>query len=65
VRLGRRAQNIKLSVRIDAEADEEEILELAEAVDRQGRVHNTLRHGVEIPASECEVVSVEVETQRP
>ena len=60
-----RAQNIKLSVRIEAAADEDAILELAEAVDRQGRVHNTLRHGVEVPASECEVVSVEVEAEKP
>jgi hypothetical protein len=59
-----RAQNIRLSVRIEAEAGEDEILEIAEVVDRQGRVHNTLRRGVEIPASECEVVSVEVEAER-
>ena len=60
-----RAQNITLSVRIEAEADEDEILELAEAVDKHSRVHNTLRAGVEIPASECEVVSVEFEERKP
>jgi uncharacterized OsmC-like protein len=60
-----RAQNVKLSVRIEAEADEDEILEMAELIDQQSRVHNTLRLGVDIPTSECEVVSVEVEAERP
>ncbi len=59
------AQNVRLSVRIEAEADEDEILEMAELIDQQSRVHNTLRLGVEIPTAECEVVSVEVEAEGP
>jgi putative redox protein len=57
-----RAQNVQMSVRIEAQAAEDTILELAESVDRRSRVHNTLRYEVEIPAAECEVVSVELET---
>jgi uncharacterized OsmC-like protein len=60
-----RAQDIRLSVRIEAAADEDEILELAESIDQQSRVHNTLRLGVEIPAAECEVVPIEIEKEGP
>ena len=58
-----RAQNIRLAVRIEAAANEAEILELAESIDQQSRVHNTLRFGAEIPAAECEVVPVEIEKE--
>jgi uncharacterized OsmC-like protein len=57
------ARDINMSVRIEAQADEDEILDLAESIDQHSRVHNTLRHGVEIPAAECEVVSIEVEAE--
>jgi uncharacterized OsmC-like protein len=60
-----RAQNINLGVRIEADADEDEVLALAEAADRRSRVHNTLRQGIEIPAAECEVVSIEIEKETP
>jgi uncharacterized OsmC-like protein len=56
-----RAQNVRLAVRIEADASEEAILELAEGADTRSRVHNTLRLGAEIPAAECEAVSVEIE----
>ena len=59
-----RAQNIRLGVRIEAQAEEDDILELAESIEQRGRVHNTLRLGVEIPPAECEIVSVEVEKER-
>ncbi len=59
------ARNVNMSVRIEAQADEEEILDLAESVDRRSRVHNTLRAGLEIPAAECEVVSLEIEQEKP
>jgi uncharacterized OsmC-like protein len=58
-----RARSIRLGVRIEAQASEDEILELAESIDQRSRVHNTLRFGVEIPAAECEIVSVEVEKE--
>ena len=58
-----RAQDIRLSVRIEAAADEDEILELAESIDQQSRVHNTLRSGAEIPTAECEVVPIEIERE--
>jgi organic hydroperoxide reductase OsmC/OhrA len=58
-----RAQNLSMSVRIEAQAGEDEILELAESIDRRNRVANTLRLGVELPESECEVFSVEVEQE--
>jgi uncharacterized OsmC-like protein len=60
-----RAQNIRLGVRIEAQASEDEILELAESIDQQSRVHNTLRFGVEVPAAECEIVSLEIEKESP
>jgi uncharacterized OsmC-like protein len=60
-----RAENLSLSVRVEAQAPEQEILALVEQVDRSSRVHNTLRLGIEVPDAECEVVSVEIESEQP
>ncbi|MGD0166130.1 MAG: OsmC family protein [Gaiellaceae bacterium] len=57
------AQNIRLSARIEAQAGEDEILELAEYVDGHSSVHSTLRRGVDVPVAECEIVSIEIEKE--
>lgn len=58
-----RAQNIRYSTRVEAEAPEDAILELIRDVDRIAEVHNTLRIGGEIELVDAEVVSVQVETR--
>jgi uncharacterized OsmC-like protein len=59
------ARDIRLSARIEAQAPESEIHELAEAVDRRGHVHNTLRMGTEVILAECEAIEIEIEPEQP
>jgi putative redox protein len=58
-----RAHNIQFSTRVEAEASEDEIMDLIQHVDRIAEVHNTLRAGVEVELVEAEAVAVQVEAR--
>ena len=58
-----RAQNIQVSTRVEADATEDEILDLIQHVDRIAEVHNTLRAGTEVELVEAEAVSMQVEAR--
>lgn len=58
-----RAQRATLSTRVEAEADEDEIMELIRRVDEIAEVHNSLRHGVEIELAEAEAVAMQIEAR--
>jgi uncharacterized OsmC-like protein len=58
-----RAQNVKFSTRVEAEADEDEIMDLIRHVDEIAEVHNTLRKGIEVELAEAEAVSMHVEAR--
>ena len=58
-----RAQEIRVSARIEAQASEDEIMALAEAVDSGGKVLNSLRHPAEVTLADCEAVVVEIESE--
>jgi uncharacterized OsmC-like protein len=58
-----RAQNVRYSTRVEAEADEDEIMDLIQHVDRIAEVHATLRQGIEIELAEAEAISLQVETR--
>jgi uncharacterized OsmC-like protein len=58
-----RAENVRYSTRVEAEADEDEIMDLIQHVDRIAEVHGTLRGGVEIELAEAEAVSLQVESR--
>lgn len=57
-----RAANLRYSTRVEAEAGEDEIMELIQHVDEIAQVHGTLRDGVAIELAEAEAVSMQVET---
>jgi hypothetical protein len=57
-----RAANLRYSTRVEAEADEEEIVELIRHVEEIAEVHGTLRDGITIELAEAEAVSMQVET---
>jgi uncharacterized OsmC-like protein len=56
-----RAQNIQFSTRVEADASEDEIMDLIQQVDQIAEVHNTLRAGTHVQLIEAEAVSVQVE----
>jgi uncharacterized OsmC-like protein len=58
-----RAQNVRYSTRVEAEAPEDEILELIQHVDDIAEVHNTLRAGSTIELLEAEAVSMQIEAR--
>lgn len=58
-----RAQNIQFSTRVEADASEDEIMDLIQHVDRIAEVHNTLRAGAQVELVEAEAVSVQVEAR--
>lgn len=58
-----RAQSIRYSTRVEAEAPEDEILELIQHVDEVAEVHNTLREGNAIELLEAEAVSMQIEAR--
>jgi putative redox protein len=58
-----RAQNIQVSTRIEADASEDEIMDLIQHVDRIAEIHNTLRAGASVELVEAEAVSVQVEAR--
>jgi putative redox protein len=58
-----RAQNIQYSTRVEAEASDDEIMELIRHVDEIAEVHNTLRAGTAIELVDAEAISLQVETR--
>jgi uncharacterized OsmC-like protein len=58
-----RAQNVRLSTRVEAEAPEEEVMSLIHDVDRIAEVHNSLRHGTGVTLCEAEAVSMQIEAR--
>ena len=54
------ARNVTFSTRVEAAADEDEILELIRHVDEIAEIHNTLRNGIAVELAEAEAVSVQV-----
>ena len=57
------ARNVRFSTRVEAEADEDEIMDLIQHVDRVAEVHNTLRAGTQIELAEAEAVSMQIEAR--
>ena len=55
-----RAQNVSFSTRVEAEAGEDEIMELIRHVDEIAEVHNSLRHGVQVELTEAEAISMQI-----
>ncbi|HEV8686527.1 MAG TPA: OsmC family protein [Gaiellaceae bacterium] len=58
-----RAQNVRFSTRVEAEADEDEIMDLIQHVDRVAEIHNTLRTGIEVELAEAEAVAMQIEAR--
>ncbi len=58
-----RAQNVRYSTRVEAEAPEDEILELIQHVDEIAEVQNTLREGSAVELLEAEAISMQVEAR--
>lgn len=58
-----RAQNIRYSTRVEAEAEEDTIMELIQHVDGIAAVHNTLRASVGVELAEAEAVAMQVEAR--
>ena len=57
-----RAATVRYSTRVEADAGEDEIMELIRHVDEVAEVHGTLRGGAAIELTEAEAVSMQVET---
>jgi uncharacterized OsmC-like protein len=58
-----RAQSIRYSTRVEAEAPDDEIMELIRHVDEIAEIHNTLRAGAAIELVDAEAISLQVETR--
>lgn len=58
-----RAQNVRYSTRVEAEAPEDEILELIRHVDEIAEVHGTLRAGNAVELLDAEAVSMQIEAR--
>ena len=58
-----RAQNVRYSTRVEADAPDDEIIELIRHVDEVAEVHNTLRAGGAIELVDAEAVSLAVEAR--
>jgi putative redox protein len=58
-----RARNVQFSTRVEADASEDEIMDLIHHVDRIAEIHNTLRAGVDVELVEAEAISVQVEAR--
>jgi putative redox protein len=58
-----RAQNVRYSTRVEAEAPEDEILELIQHVDEIAEVQNTLRAANPVELLEAEAISMQVEAR--
>lgn len=53
-----RAQNVNFSVRVEASASQEEILDLIKHTDRVAEIHNSLRRGTQVSLGKTEAVSI-------
>ena len=60
-----RANNVRVSTRVEAAAPEDEIMELIRHVDEIAEVHNSLRAGTAVELAEAEVISMQVEARSP
>jgi uncharacterized OsmC-like protein len=58
-----RARNVRFTTRVEAEADEDEIMDLIQHVDHIAEVHNTLRDGVDVELVEAEAVAMQIEAR--
>jgi len=58
-----RARNVRFTTRVEAEATEDEIMDLIQHVDRLADVHNTLREGVDVELVEAEAVAMQIEAR--
>ena len=58
-----RAQNIRYSTRVEAEADEDEIMELIRHVDEIAEVHNSVRAPTPVELVDAEAVALSVEAR--
>lgn len=58
-----RASNVRFSTRVEAAADEDEIMDLIRHVDEIAEIHNTLRNGVGVELVEAESIAVQVEAR--
>jgi uncharacterized OsmC-like protein len=58
-----RASNVRFSTRVEAEAGEDEIMDLIQHVDRVAEVHNTLRAGADVELAEAEAVAMQIEAR--
>jgi uncharacterized OsmC-like protein len=58
-----RARNVRFTTRVEAEASEDEIMDLIQHVDRLAEVHNTLREGVDVELVEAEAVAMQIEAR--
>jgi putative redox protein len=58
-----RATNVSYSTRVEAEAPEDEIMDLIQHVDDIAEVHNTLRGGVGVALVDAEAVSMQIESR--
>jgi putative redox protein len=58
-----RATNVRFSTRVEAEADEDEIMELIRHVDEIAEVHGTLRRGTPVELVDAEAVSMQIEAR--
>jgi putative redox protein len=57
------ARNVRFSTRVEAEADEDEIMDLIQHVNEIAEVHNTLRDGIDVELAEAEAVSMQIEAR--
>lgn len=58
-----RATNVSYSTRVEAEAPEDEIMDLIHHVDEIAEVHNTLRAGVDVELADAVAVSMQIEAR--
>jgi putative redox protein len=58
-----RVRNVRYSARVEAEAPEDEILELIQHVDEIAEVHNTLRTQNTVELLEAEAISMQIEAR--
>jgi uncharacterized OsmC-like protein len=60
----RRAQNVRVCARVEADADEEQLLALLEHAHEISEVKSSLAHGTDLELADIEGVCLEVETRR-
>jgi len=53
-----RAQNVRFSPKIEADADEKEIMELILDTDRVAEIHNSLRMGTQVTLADAKALKV-------